>query len=255
MDKEPNMRLIGYARTSKHREDGVSIAQQEHAIRTWAASRGHDIIDVVYDDGASGAVMERPALTEALYAVDGGDTAEGIVVLRMDRLARELNVQEAVLAKVWEHGGHVFTTDDGEVLRDDPDDPMRTAMRQMAGVFAQLERAMIAARLRGGRRQAARQGRYVGGTVRRPFGQRLVERPDGKHEYVDVPEEHEVIAFMVERYVQGESVRDVAAYLERRGTKTVSGGAWQPSSVASVLNRAGVTMRPSRRPSKAATTP
>jgi len=47
--------------------------------------------------------------------------------------------------------------DQGEVERDEPDDPVRTAMRQMLGVFAQLEREMASstaapAKRRGGRR-------------------------------------------------------------------------------------------------------
>ncbi len=71
------------------------------------------------------------------------------------------------LAQIWKHGGRAFTADAGEVH---PDDPMRTAMRQMMGVFAQLERSMIAARLRHGRREKASQGGYAYGP--RPTGGR-----------------------------------------------------------------------------------
>lgn len=47
--------------------------------------------------------------------------------------------------------------DHGEILPDEADDLVRTAMRQMTGVFTQLDRAMIAKRLRDGRRiKAAR---------------------------------------------------------------------------------------------------
>ena len=56
----------------------------------------------------------------------------GVVVYNLDRLARKLTVQEGVLATVWDRGGSVFSLGDGgEVQQDDPDDPMRTAMRQM----------------------------------------------------------------------------------------------------------------------------
>ena len=37
---------------------------------------------------------------------------------------------------IWRSGANAFTTDDGEVREDDPEDPMRTAIRQMRGVFA-----------------------------------------------------------------------------------------------------------------------
>jgi len=55
----------------------------------------------------------------------------------------------------------VFAADAGESHADDADDPMRTAMRQMTGVFAQLERGMIRARMARGKRAAAAQGRYT----------------------------------------------------------------------------------------------
>jgi hypothetical protein len=55
------------------------------------------------------------------------------VVARLARLARALTVQKASLAVAWQAGGHVFTADAGEVLRDDPANPMRTALRQVVG--------------------------------------------------------------------------------------------------------------------------
>ncbi|MFI0218858.1 recombinase family protein [Streptomyces lydicus] len=59
---------------------------------------------------------------------------QGIVVPNLDRLARELVVHEAALAQCWKHGGRAFMADQGEILPDDPEDPMRTAMRQLMGV-------------------------------------------------------------------------------------------------------------------------
>ncbi|MEY9998152.1 hypothetical protein ABIE67_010273 [Streptomyces sp. V4I8] len=105
---------------------------------------------------------ERPGLADALTEIEDG-TADGIIAPNLDRFARTLVVQEAILAQIWKHGGRAFTADSGEVHPDDPDDPMRTAMRQMMGVFAQLERSMIAARLRHGRREKAESGRWTPG--------------------------------------------------------------------------------------------
>ena len=68
-----------------------------------------------------------------------------MVVRDLDRLARAVGVQEAVLAEVWGKNGVVYTsTPPAEVPRDDPDDPMRTAMRQMRGMFHELDRRLIA---------------------------------------------------------------------------------------------------------------
>ena len=81
------------------------------------------------------------------------------------RLARALTVQEAALAIAWQAGGRVFTADTGEVLRDDPDDPMRTALRQVVGGVAELDRRMVVKRLRDGRAAKASTGRKVTGCV------------------------------------------------------------------------------------------
>lgn len=62
----------------------------------------------------------------------------------------------------------MFTADAGEVLANDPDDPMRTAMRQVVGVFAELDRAMIAKRMRDGRKAKADAGRHAVGAY--PYG-------------------------------------------------------------------------------------
>ena len=52
----------------------------------------------------------------------------------------------------------MFSFGDGdELLEDDPDDPMRTAIRQMRG-SAQLERGLIRQRMANGRREKKAQG-------------------------------------------------------------------------------------------------
>src|SRR5688572_22577813 len=73
----------------------------------------------------------------------------------------------------WALGATVYAVDLGEVPRDDPDDPMRTALRQMVGVFAQLERGTVVARLRAGRRRKHELGGYAFGAP--AYGQRTVE--------------------------------------------------------------------------------
>ena len=132
------MRLIGSLRVSSiEQANGDNLDDQEATIRRWARRSGHRLVAVHSDAGLSGALPaeDRPGLTDALLDLRAG-RAGGLLVRDLDRLAREVTVQEAVLAEVWRMGGAVFTATAGEVLRDDPDDPYRTAMRQMMGVFA-----------------------------------------------------------------------------------------------------------------------
>jgi DNA invertase Pin-like site-specific DNA recombinase len=161
------VRLVGYPRISTRGQvkTGASIPYQDREIRAWARRHGHRIVGMFPEEGRSGApdLEDRAALTAAIDMIATAK-AEGLVCYSLDRLAREITVQEAILAKVWEEaGGRVFTTDQGEVLRDDPDDPMRTAMRKMAGVMYELDRRLVVARLRRGRRLKAERGGFAGG--------------------------------------------------------------------------------------------
>ena len=95
-------------------------------------------------------LANRPGLTEAVDAILPPPATSGLVVARLDRLARSLHIQEAILATLSAGGGGVYSADQGEILEDDPDDPMRTSIRQVVGGIAQLDRALIAKRLKAG---------------------------------------------------------------------------------------------------------
>src|SRR4051794_12237210 len=163
-----DIRLVIYARTSTDSGAGQdSLAAQEEACRQWAAAHGHEVVAVHLDRAVSGTigVEGRPGLAAAIVDLETG-VVDGLVVHRLDRLARELHVQEAALAHAWAVGPHaaVFeAAEGGEVKRDDPSDPHRRFLRQVMGAAAELERGLIRARLQGGRRRKAARGGYIGG--------------------------------------------------------------------------------------------
>jgi DNA invertase Pin-like site-specific DNA recombinase len=226
------VKLVAYLRVSTDRqaEQGHGLEVQERAIRSWAKAHGHRIVATSRDEGVSGTkdVGDRPGLAEALTTVE--DRADGLAVYKLDRLARALTVQEAILAQVWKHGRRVFTVDLGEVLRDDPDDPMRTAMRQMVGVFGQLERAMIASRMRAGRHLKAEGGGYACGAPA------LGWRAEGGELVAD-----DVEAATLERIRElrkdGASLRRMAETLTAEGHATKRGGRWHPETLRLILAR------------------
>lgn len=226
------MRVIGYLRVSTQGQvkDGLGLSTQDRLVRAWAKRNGHRVVRVASDNGRSGALPEtdRPGLLDALQAVRTG-CAEAIVVTSLDRLARALTVQEAVLAKVWSFGGNVFTVDGGLVPRDDPDDPMRTALRQIVGVFAELDRRLVVKRLKNGREtKAAMGGRAVGGP---PYGYRA-ERGD----LAEQPDEQAVLAQMRDWQTEGASFAEIARRLNEHGTPARR-GRWHPMTVSRALNR------------------
>lgn len=230
------MELVAYVRVSSESQlDGFGLDVQERAVRSWAKAHGHRVVKVCRDEGRSGALdaVDRPGLACALDALADG-TAAGLVAARLDRLARALTVQEAVLGAAWRLDGTVFTADTGEVLRDDPDDPMRTAIRQVVGVFAQLDRAMVSKRLRDGRRAKAATGRKAVGTY--AFGYRA----SGKGRERDAgPDEAEqpVVARIVELRRAGTSYRAIALTLDGEGLRPRRAQSWSAPAVRNIASR------------------
>lgn len=226
-------RAVGYIRVSSATQiDGYGLTAQEQDVRKCAKVHGLKLVGLTRDEGVSGSIeaVDRPGLAEALATIEGGE-AQLLLVPKLDRLARKLTIQEAALAQVWRHGGRVIACDQGEVAEDDPDDPMRTAMRQMVGVFSQLERAMIVARLRRGRRMKAELGgRAVGAP---PFGYIASE---GR--LVEDEVEQRVIARMTAMREGGRSLREIAEALNEDGVRPKRGGRWHPATVARVVERA-----------------
>lgn len=233
------MRLISYLRVSSVTQlDGFGLDVQRKAVRAWAKAHGHKIVGEYVDAGVSGALeaTERPGLSEALQQLRRPPNADGLLVARLDRLARKLTVQEAILALVWREGGQVFTADQGEVLVDDPDDPLRSAIRQMVGVFAELDRRTVVKRMRDGIRAKAATGRKATGSY--AYG----TQPVGKGRERDAgprDDEQAAIARIVELRAAERSYRAIATTLDAEGHRPRRAASWSAAAVRNVAVRAG----------------
>lgn len=229
------MKLVAYVRvsTEKQIKEGFGLDAQRSEIRRWAKANGHRVVEWCADEGISGAngIDTREGLYDALALIKPR-RVEGMVVTSLDRLARQMTQQEGVLAEVWNSGARVFSLGDGgEVLEDDPDDPVRTAVRQMRGVFAQLERGLIRQRMLKGKKEKTAQGGYVGGAP--PFGYESDHRgnllPDAAMQ--------RTLARIGELHGTGKSLREIIAALDAEGLQPRSGGRWYPASVARIIAR------------------
>lgn len=105
------------------------------------------------EEGVSGARADRPmlaqVLAQVLAAVWNGE-AEAVLVARLDRLARDVVLQEMLIKELHQAGGRLLSAVQSENdLLDDPNDPGRKMMRQVLGAFSEYERSIIALRLVG----------------------------------------------------------------------------------------------------------
>jgi len=80
------VRLIAYVRVSR---DDERPENREYAVYKWAAERGHQVIETVRDVGISGVLPpgERPGWQKVMQLLE---SADGVVVYALDRIARSL---------------------------------------------------------------------------------------------------------------------------------------------------------------------
>jgi len=227
------MNIVAYLRVSTDGQiDRYGLAAQRADVTRWAKAHHHRIVRWCVDEGVSGTVdaWDRPGLACVLSALQDG-TAKAVITPKLDRLARSLSVQEAALAYVWQLGGRLFTVESGEVVADDSSDPMRTAMRQMMGVFGQLERSMIVNRMQGGRAAKAATGGYAYGSP--PFGFRSENGalvPDER--------EHRALERIMELHAEGLSTRKIIDVLAEEGHKPKRSDRFTSATIARIIKRA-----------------
>ena len=207
-----------YLRVSgKGQVDGDGVPRQLEACRKYASAHDIRIVKVFRDEGVSGAtdLENRPALTKMLAAMYSNGT-KIVLVEKLDRLARDLMVQESIFADLKTHGCELVSTMEPDLCSDHP---VRKYMRQIFGANAELDKAMTVLKLRVAReRIRAKNGRCEG---RKPYGHR--------------PGEKKIIDQMRQMRADGLAVDKIAAALNADGVKSRSGGLWYAATVNRIL--------------------
>jgi DNA invertase Pin-like site-specific DNA recombinase len=219
---------IGYLRVSTTEQvEGYGLAVQEEAVRAYCRQHGFRLVGMERDEGVSGAngLDSRQGLARALAALEGGD-ADVLVVKRLDRLARDLLVQETVLERLTQHGKEVRSVDEADITSNDP---TRVLVRQVLGAIAQYEKGVIRGRMLAGKAAKRSTGGYTGGAPR--FGRRAENR-----ELATDPEELATIERATALRRDGRSLREIGQILEAEGRTTKRGKRWHPATLARLLH-------------------
>ena len=222
--KQPrkHYRCYAYLRVSSPGQvDGDGFERQLIAIRNYARANGIRIVRIFREEGVSGTkdLENRPALQELLVALHSNGV-KLVLIEKLDRLARDLMVQESIIADMERHGFEIRSVMEPDLCSDDPS---RTLIRQILGAFAQYERAMIVLKLRGARmRMRAKVGRCEG---RKPYGTR--------------PGEGELIARMTQLRSEGFSLAGITETLNQEA-KPRTGKQFYAANVGRILRTAGI---------------
>jgi len=213
----------GQAKEGKH-----GFKRQKEAIDSFAKSAGFKIVRY-YEEPVSGCKNgeDRPAFMEMVSTILRENHISCIVVEGMDRLARELMIQEQLISYLASKGIELYSANTGEnVTQAIKDDPVKKAMVQMQGVFAELEKSRLVKKLRKAR-DAVRDkaGRCEG---RKPYGSLEGEQEGLK------------LIKLLHRKPKGKkrmSYQKIAEELNNRGIKPRAADKWEAMTVYNIINR------------------
>jgi len=159
MKKEQAFAYLRVSDTSQRKGDG--FPRQEQAIREYAKLHNLDIVKI-YKEDISGTEEYRPVLAELLLSLElNGHGIKTVIIEKLDRLARDLMVQEGIIVKFTSKGYNLISAIEGADLL--VNEPTRKFIRQVLGAVAELDKQMLVARLRASRqRKKARTGKGEG---------------------------------------------------------------------------------------------
>jgi DNA invertase Pin-like site-specific DNA recombinase len=207
-----------YLRVSgKGQIEGDGFTRQMTAIRRHAKDNNIRIAKVFREEGVSGTrdLENRPALASLLEELNR-DGVRLVLIERLDRLARDLMVQETIIADLRKGGFEIFSVEEPDLCIDNPS---RVLVRQIFGAIAQYEKDMIVLKLSGARaRKRAKEGRCEG---RKPYG------------YFEG--EQQVVSRMKIMRTEGLAYDKIAETLNREGRRPRRGQRWHAGVVHRIL--------------------
>lgn len=223
--------VAAYARvsTDEQAEQGISIPSQKSRLLAYIQSQGWDLYDFYIDDGYSGKDLNRPDIKRLISDVKEG-IIKAVVVIKLDRLSRRQKDVLYLLEDVLEPAAVGFKSVSEPF---DTTTPFGKAAIGMMAVFAQLERETIVERVKDAKKEAARQGRFMGGPI--PYGYN--HNPAIKSVSIDA-EEATIVRFIFEQYrINCRGYQYIADLLNERKTPPPGTAcSWQRSTIKAMLH-------------------
>jgi DNA invertase Pin-like site-specific DNA recombinase len=201
---------------------GDGFPRQLKACTDYATAHGMTIA-TVYREDISGTEYDRPVLAELFLALEqNGHGIHTVLIERLDRLARDLMIQETIVRDFQSKGFALISAEEGADLVDDS--PTRKFIRQVLGAAAEFDKSMLVAKLKASRdRMRNRTGKC-----------------EGRKGYRDTPDGQALIRQLQllrrrNRYGKQRTLQQVADELNRKGISTLDGATWSLHRVRKVL--------------------
>lgn len=225
------MRLVGYTRVSTDIQiERESITTQESIIRSYCRDNNFFLMSVIKDEGVSGTVAfsKRKGGSAVIEMLNRG-LIDGVVITKLDRAFRSASDALFTLDSWHKKEVAVFILNFMNGSRLDSRDPMSKAMLSLISVFSQLERDMIALRVRESLATKKEDKRQYCKSV---YGFRSIEGVLEPYE-----PEMEIVTKIFEWRHKGMSLNQICAKLNTDLIPTPRGGyCWYKSTVNGILN-------------------
>ena len=141
---------FAYCRVSGRKQiDGHVFDRQMESIKKFCDQAGYRIVNV-FREQISGTKDEtdRPEFSSMITEILGNG-CKTVIVESLDRLAREYRIQEQLLIYLASKGIELIAANTGEnITKAITDDPMKKALVQIQGIFAELDKSLLVKKLR-----------------------------------------------------------------------------------------------------------
>lgn len=223
-------KIIGYCRVSTdNQKDEGTIDIQRQALKEYAELKGYELVKIFEDEGVSGGLEDRAGLADMFNYLEDKENkeVEAVLIFKLDRLARDLYIQEHLIKKLESLGKEIISTKEPDLAGNDP---MRKAFRQFMGIVAELEKAFITMRLTAGRQAKIKfKQKYAGGGVA------LGYEAKGKDLVINEKQAETIKQIFKMKRSQRKGLREIARVLNEQGIPTARGGEWHAGTIKYIL--------------------
>ncbi|GEM_PF-700674 len=184
------MRAVGYCRVSgKNQIEKSGFDRQEDTIKRYC-KKNRITLGQIYREQVSGTKGEddRPEFMSMINSILSNGTRT-LVVESLDRLAREYVVQEQILIYLASKEIDLIAVDTGEnITQEIKQDPVKKALIQIQGIFAELEKNRLVKKLKDAREKK----------------KEATGKCEGAPGFGDLVEEREVLKYIVNARLNNE---------------------------------------------------
>ena len=214
-DRPAILRVAAYCRVSTDSDDqATSYASQ---IRSYteliSQHEGWELVDIYADEAVSGTKTDKREDFNRLLADCRKGKIDRVLVKSISRFSRNTKDCLAALRELMRLG----VTVQFEKENIDTGTLTTELMVSVSGSLAQQESMSISQNIHQSYRRRMERGEFI--TTKPPYGYRLVNRRDLEI----VPEEAEIIRWVFDAYLGGQSAKDIANELIRRGVRDRKG--------------------------------